>query len=801
MKSKLKIALFCALASCFAASRAAAPSGYYTPCEGFHGKKLLEALHDVIGNHSTISYSGLWGLYKESDIDENGKIWDMYSTKRWQPGGEQCGSYSAVGDCYNREHSFPKSWFDDASPMVSDAFHIYPTDGKVNGQRSNYPYGECASGTTLPSSGGVKALGKLGVCTFPGYTGTVFEPDDEYKGDFARSYFYMATCYNDRISSWNSDMLAHNSYPAFTSWATDLLLKWHRQDPVSDKERKRNDVVYGRQHNRNPYIDHPELAEHVWGNLSNRDWSESGTFEPSFSTPVTGSTVNIGTTATNVTRRYTLLVRGTHITTDATVSVGGTGFSASPATLSASSINGSGGSLTVSYSSAVAAEATGTLVIKSGTASVTVNLKARAVNGLPALDAASVSENSFVARWSCVTDDETYILDVKRGNTSISGYPRSVVAENEEYEVTGLEPETTYTYTLSNGSLTSNAVSVTTASPTPSIQLIYNGSLSLLTKPGLPSESVEIGVETENVPGDIRVNVDAPFEVSTDKSGWSQTTTLSPEEDYFYLRLNSNDEGNYTTYVRLSSGSYVNDETLATGSVRSAEAMIETFDNPEEVETRWVNTYSDGEYRGTAFMWKLGNTGVFSSDGNLAYEGNGCARLGKDNDSSLAMDEDLTTGVGTVSFMLEPWSASDGDVTIEVQYSTNGGATWTTAGEISAPKESSYTEYSVGINCQGTARVKLQQTAGKRALIDNIKITPAIGSGIGNVNGAPRAWDAYSLSGNLVIETGKEALFTIYTIDARSVYSNTIGDTTTIPLPAGYYIIVSGDDAKRVVIR
>ena len=76
--------------------------------------------------------------------------------------------------------------------MYSEAFHIYPTDGKVNGQRSNFPYGECAKGTTLPSNGSVKALGRLGDCTFHGYSGTVFEPDDQYKGDFARSYFYMA---------------------------------------------------------------------------------------------------------------------------------------------------------------------------------------------------------------------------------------------------------------------------------------------------------------------------------------------------------------------------------------------------------------------------------------------------------------------------------------------------------------------------------------------------------------------------------------------------------------------------------
>ena len=243
---------------------AAEPAGYYSSCEGKAGKALLQQLESVVGPHTTVSYKGLLDLYKSSDARPDGTVWDMYSTQRFSF-GNTCGNYKKVGDCYNREHSFPKSWFNDASPMYSEAFHIYPTDGKVNGQRSNYPYGECASGTTLPGSGSVKALGKLGRCTFPGYSGTVFEPDDEYKGDFARSYFYMCAAYNSRFGTWKSDMLAGNSYPGFTSWAINLLLKWHRQDPVSQKELDRQEAVYARQRNRNPFIDHPDLAEHIWG--------------------------------------------------------------------------------------------------------------------------------------------------------------------------------------------------------------------------------------------------------------------------------------------------------------------------------------------------------------------------------------------------------------------------------------------------------------------------------------------------------------------------------------------------------
>lgn len=255
---------------------AAQPADYYKSCEGKSGEALLKQLNSVVGSHTNVGYDGLWNVYKTSDVDANGKIWDMYSTKRWNT-GEKCGNYAKVGDCYNREHSMPKSWFSEGSPMKSDAFHVYPTDGKVNGQRSNFPFGECANGTTLSAPSGIKALGRLGTSTFPGYSGKVFEPDDEYKGDFARTYFYMAAAYNDKISGWNSDMLAHNSFPVYKQWAIDLLLKWHRQDPVSKKETDRNDAVYNHQRNRNPFIDHPELAEHIWGNKSAEKWYANGT--------------------------------------------------------------------------------------------------------------------------------------------------------------------------------------------------------------------------------------------------------------------------------------------------------------------------------------------------------------------------------------------------------------------------------------------------------------------------------------------------------------------------------------------
>ena len=254
---------------------AAAPTTYYDSAEGQSSDNLRYALQSIIDGHTVVSYAGLYDVYKTSDNTASGKVWDMYSTCTWTHGQKKCGSYSNVCDCYNREHSVPQSWFGEASPMVSDAFHVYPTDGKVNGQRSNLQFGECANGTVLP---GGKALGKAGQSTFPGYTSlTVFEPDDQYKGDFARTYFYMATRYADKCGSWGNAFNAVASNSGLSKYSIALFLKWHRADPVSQKEITRNDAVYAKQHNRNPFIDYPMLAEFIWGTQKGQPWYKTST--------------------------------------------------------------------------------------------------------------------------------------------------------------------------------------------------------------------------------------------------------------------------------------------------------------------------------------------------------------------------------------------------------------------------------------------------------------------------------------------------------------------------------------------
>lgn len=244
------------------------PAGYYQTATG-SGATLKTNLYNIIKGHTSVSYNSLYTHFQSTDSRSDGKIWDMYSNVTWTHGQKQCGSYSKEGDCYNREHSFPASWFNDASPMYSDLFHLYPTDGYVNNRRSNYPFGRVNSPNYTSQNGS-----KVGSNSTPGFSGTVFEPIDEYKGDFARTVFYMVTRYENLVTGWenntsNADaVLSGNTFPALEQWALDLYWQWHQDDPVSQKEIDRNKAIYEIQDNRNPYIDHPEYVDLVWGGVA-----------------------------------------------------------------------------------------------------------------------------------------------------------------------------------------------------------------------------------------------------------------------------------------------------------------------------------------------------------------------------------------------------------------------------------------------------------------------------------------------------------------------------------------------------
>lgn len=262
MKKSVCLAFFVFFAT-FAVAQP--PANYYNSANGLTGDQLKVALHNIIKGHTSISYAQIWNAFWSTDNKGNGVVWDMYSDRpngnppyTYYLGQDQCGNYSGEGDCYNREHSWPQSWFSDQTTPRTDMHHIFATDGFVNGKRSNYPFGEVQSASWTSQNGS-----KLGSCKTPGYSGTVFEPIDEYKGDFARAIMYMSVRYYSEDASWgNSDMTTKS---VIKPWAIAMLLRWNELDPVSQKEIDRNNTIYNDfQHNRNPFVDHPEYANMIW---------------------------------------------------------------------------------------------------------------------------------------------------------------------------------------------------------------------------------------------------------------------------------------------------------------------------------------------------------------------------------------------------------------------------------------------------------------------------------------------------------------------------------------------------------
>lgn len=261
-----------------------APNGYYNNATG-SGYTLKTQLKNIItSGHQDRGYGALYDAYVTSDTDSfyenDNTVLDMYSENPngadsyyYNHGSRRCGNYSSENDCYNREHIFPQSFFHKDSPMKNDIHHVVPSDGYVNGIRSRYPFGEVTNANYTSNNGS-----KRGQNTFDSYSGIVFEPIDEFKGDIARMLLYFITRYEDEIKSWGTSNLNENpsntENSGYDDWYLKLIYKWHTQDPVSQREIVRNNEAYNFQGNRNPFIDHPEYVSQIWGSILSSNSNE-----------------------------------------------------------------------------------------------------------------------------------------------------------------------------------------------------------------------------------------------------------------------------------------------------------------------------------------------------------------------------------------------------------------------------------------------------------------------------------------------------------------------------------------------
>ena len=336
IKTFLIVGLLFSVANIFAQI----PTGYYDGTAGLSGSALKTKLSSIISSgHQTKSYDALDDEYPNSDKDsyyeKDGTVLDIYSENPtetdpyvYQFGVKKCGNYKIEGDCYNKEHIFPQGYFNKASPMVSDIHHIVPTDGKVNGMRSNFPFGNVGSSVSYTSKNG----SKLGTSNSVNYSGKVFEPINEFKGDVARMIFYFATRYEAKLKDFDAnDILTNTSFPGIQSWELEVLKQWHTQDPVSQREIDRNNAAYTYQRNRNPFIDHPEYVDLIWGTTT-PDTEAPSTPTNLIVTGSTSSTISLSWTASTdniMVATYDIYLDGTLKTSSSSNSITVTGLNPS----------------------------------------------------------------------------------------------------------------------------------------------------------------------------------------------------------------------------------------------------------------------------------------------------------------------------------------------------------------------------------------------------------------------------------------------------------------------------------------
>lgn len=524
-----------ALAAClFSLSLwAEVPAGYYDAAVGKSGEELQKSLSTIINNATDVGYSGLWNLYRTTDKRPDGKVWDMYSdVTDFVFGTDQCGTYSSEGDCYNREHSVPKSWFSEQSPMKSDVWHVYPTDGKVNGMRSNNPFGEVGSGASSSKNG----FSKWGKCVTPGYSGTVFEPNDEYKGDFARTYFYFATRYQNRINNWGGIFVS--SYPHIVQWQLDMLLRWNEMDPVSQKEIDRNEAVYAsKQGNRNPFIDYPELVDLIFGDRRNEPFSPAGQNSPYIEAPQGGLTIDLGIASVNVSDPVIMQiqVKGRNIEGEVSLEIGGTDsecFSVNPRTLTADAVN-NGTTVELSYHSTVVGSHRATLDITGGgiSSAVVVNLTGQAIDDFVALPAKEIGKTSFVAAWTPKSEATDYELNVWYDDYSSSSPEKEILNT-----VFSSKPDT-WTYegytAVENGMLRLGSGSKDGSATSPVMDLSAgDASITVVAEPYHNDQSViYVSVDGQEI-GQITLDGTTTTTIPVKEGTAASTITLMAESDH-----------------------------------------------------------------------------------------------------------------------------------------------------------------------------------------------------------------------------------------------------------------------------
>ena len=713
-------------------SMAFAQEQYYRKAEGLRGTQLKAALHNIIQPDRVLDYGGgidrTWSGFWLTDQMEDMQVRDRYSNvvRYFNP------DMTAVNNM-NIEHIWANSWWGHVkNNAYCDLFNLYPADATANGRKSNNPIGVVDG--TVAYTNGVTKVGKSSSYRADSLI-TVWEPADKWKGDFARTYFYMATCYSHMTSLWTTTegllTVDPNSPLLMRPWVYNLMLEWAEADPLDEIEQERCEAIFGIQGNRNPFVDYPELCQYIWGNKTDEQFYCNEENGAEIFVPMAGEEIDFGLQPLSRPFSAKVQVRGRGLNEGATLSVADDCFALSQTELVAEEIK-QGTDITVSITPEEEGTYTSILTLAGSGYLQQTSLCIEFVDGIPAYPATdivcAVSSRRFNANWMNYLPGATYTLNVYTKDAE--GKPvnfGTYTTTDTTYQVKNVVPNTTYYYKVSiieEGQETINSNEVTVEMPDVApVFSVSTEEIAFTATPEKPSAKTQVSVTAMAVPKYVtEVVTSAPFELSTDGEEWSQQLTLKGQSPDFYVRFGgASEEGDYEGEVIVSTEGLDDKVISVSCNVDASKSFFEDF------ETGSKGAYAAAEVTCTAATWEMSNALLAGDDNALDKK---CVRMKGYVKTSgvittpahIMMTTDKENGCDSLWFYAGSYG-SDTGVKMSVSYSIDGGQTWTKI--VSSLPVGEMKRYGYKINKDGNIRLKFENdnTGNKRVNLDNIQMS------------------------------------------------------------------------------
>ena len=726
MRSKV---LFLLITFC---SSLLAQEQYYRKAEGLRGTQLKEALHDLIQPSYVLAYGGgvgkTWTGFWYTDQMENMQVRDRYSNvvRYLNP------DMSAVSNM-NIEHIWANSWWGHIkNNAYCDLFNLYPADATANGRKSNNPIGIVDG--TVSYTNGVTKVGKSSSYRADSLI-TAWEPADQWKGDFARTYFYMATCYSHMTSLWTTTegllTVDPNSPLLMRPWVYNLMLEWAEADPLDEIEQQRCDAIYEIQGNRNPFVDYPELCYYIWGNKSDEQFYCSEEHGAEIFVPVASEEIDFGLHPLSRPFSAKVQVRGRGLNEGASLAVTDEYFSIGKATLSANEIH-EGTDVSISVTPTEEGTYTTMLLLEGSGYVQQTPLTVSFVDGIPAYPATdvvcAVSSRRFNANWMNYQPDATYTLNVYTKDAN--GQPKAFgtyTTTDTTYQVKNVQASTTYYYKVSiikdgQPTINSNEVKVEMPEVAP-VFSVSTEDIAFTATPGKPSAPAQVSVTAMAVPKYVmEVSTSAPFEISSDGETWSQELTLKGQNVSFFIRFGGGiEEGDYEGEVIVSTEGMDDKVISVSCNVDATKSFFEDF------ETGTKGGYAAAEVTCNAATWEMSNALLAGDDNALdkkCVRMKGYVKTGSTitTPAHIMMTTDKVNGCDSLWFYAGSYG-NDTGVKMTVSYSIDAGKTWTNV--VTSLPVGEMKRYGYKINMDGNIRLKFESenTGNKRVNLDNIQMS------------------------------------------------------------------------------